>query len=77
MSAHQDTSETEWTPLRAELPLEPLDAFRLASFGIEYVPRYGLVYWDRAACGSWAAENVRQGPSALEIDGHLIWSDAT
>jgi hypothetical protein len=36
-------------PLRAELPLEPLEAFRLASFGIEYVPRYAPVMVDRHA----------------------------
>lgn len=34
-------------PLKAELPLDPLEAFRLASFSIEYVPRYAPIVWDK------------------------------
>lgn len=34
-------------PLKAEIPLDGLEAFRLASFGIEYVPQYAPLYWDR------------------------------
>lgn len=34
------------TPLRAELPLDGLEAFRLASFGIEYAPQYAPVMVD-------------------------------
>lgn len=34
------------TPLRAELPLDGLEAFRLASFGLEYVPQYAPVTVD-------------------------------
>jgi len=33
-------------PLPAELPLDGLEAFRLASFGIEYVPQYAPVIVD-------------------------------
>lgn len=41
-----------WTVVRAELPLGPLEAFRLASFGIEYVPQYIEIHLDRRA---WAS----------------------
>ena len=36
----------DWTPYRAELPLDPLEAFRLASFGIEHVPQYAPLMMD-------------------------------
>lgn len=43
-----------WTPMRAELPLDGLEAFRLASFGIEYVPRSGLIVMDSVcAANGW------------------------
>ena len=34
-------------PLTVELPLHPLEAFRIASFGLEYVPQYAPVMVDR------------------------------
>jgi len=36
----------DWTPCRAELPLDPMEAFRLASFGIAYVPQYAPLMMD-------------------------------
>jgi hypothetical protein len=39
-------SENDFTPVRAELPLDGQEAFRLASFGIEYVPVYVPVVAD-------------------------------
>lgn len=43
---------SNFQPYRAELPLDPLEAFRLASFGIEYVPQYAPVMMDRH-CAVW------------------------
>lgn len=34
-------------PLKAELPIRDQEAFRLASFGINYVPQYAEVRSDR------------------------------
>ncbi len=39
-------------PLMAELPLDGQEAFRLASFGIEYVPSYAPVTFDRDCAAS-------------------------
>lgn len=36
-----------FTPIRAELPLDGLEAFRLASFNIEYVPQYAPIVMDQ------------------------------
>jgi hypothetical protein len=39
-------------PVRVEVPLKPLEAFRLASFGIEYVPEYVALRWDKYCAGN-------------------------
>jgi hypothetical protein len=41
-----------FTTFVCEKPLQPLEAFRLASFGIEYVPVLIPVRWDRDSYGS-------------------------
>lgn len=36
-----------FTSVRVELPLDGLEAFRLASFNIEYAPEFAPLAWDR------------------------------
>lgn len=59
---HQETADG-FTPLKAELPLDGLEAFRLASFGIEYVPQYAPVVVDRY-CATNAFYVFRKGYQA-------------
>lgn len=65
------------TPFRAELPLDGLEAFRLASFGLEYVPQYAPVMVDAhnaanrwyhltPSAFSWFAPDTLAALAALE-----------
>lgn len=63
------------TPLRAELPLDGLEAFRLASFGIEYVPQYGEVRWD-ADCAAYRWFAVAASDWDTSGDGLAVYDGA-
>ena len=51
---------SDFLPVRAELPLDALEAFRLASFGIEYQPVYVVPQMD-AEC-AWFPIPMFQKP---------------